>query len=82
LSADYELLKLNNWKLFVGKLKKRYSNIKPEAEAVRRITALKMINLDHVADYLVRFQKQESCILWESGPNSTLLIQFYNMLNH
>jgi hypothetical protein len=82
LSANLEPTELSNWKLFVAKLKKRYGKINPEAEAVRRISALKINNSDHVADYLVCFQEQESRILWESGPGSALSVQFYDMLNH
>lgn len=82
LSADHEPAKLNQWKLFVAELKKRYGEINPEAEAVRKITLLKMTNSDHVADFLVRFQEQESHISRESGPGSALSVQFYDMLNH
>ena len=71
---------LLDWDRFVSELKKRHGETDPRGAAIRKISALKMHDLDHVSDFLVKFAECQALINWEDGPGLALSVQFYNML--
>ena len=48
--------------------------------AIRKISALKMRDSDHVSNFLVKFDECQALINWKDGPDSALSVRFYDML--
>lgn len=80
LNKDEESDVLSDWKTFVRELKKRFGKLNPEADAIRKISNLRMKDSDHIHKVLITFQECQNQITWEDGPASALSTMFCNLL--